>query len=478
MSDPLTNPNQYTIGNVNDNLPYGYTELEKNQVGIATVTDFKFLRDSYFGTGGYKDGNYIIPHVREELVRYNRRKRMAYYKNYIKILVNSITTPIWREEPTRQYNESASLFNVFLEDVDLKRNDLTQFMKKAGMFAKLMGKSFILMDNFSDPAIGLSEAVEMRNLPYLVLITADRIVDWEIDSFGNLIRITYAEPEGNTTKEKPKMLEKTWTVDNWVLYDPEKKKVVREGENTLGEIPIIEYWGTESDQFLPESDLYQVARIAFRVFNLDSEITEIESNQMYPMLVLPDNGIQNMSVGTSSGLKFDPEGQKPSYIAPPDTPIKVLKENESDLIADMFELTGFFKSAGINNLSAKSKEWDYERTEKILNDFSLNSQIVENMIGIMFELFTNETVNLVSQYSKKFGVANLFNEVERSVEALNLNLGPIGNAEIKKKYARQEFAYSSEETIKAVLESIDKQAELEEVRYKIDIENENNEEEI
>lgn len=32
--------------------------------------DEKFLSDSYYGDGGYKDGSYIIPHPRETPLKY------------------------------------------------------------------------------------------------------------------------------------------------------------------------------------------------------------------------------------------------------------------------------------------------------------------------------------------------------------------------------------------------------------------------
>ena len=38
------------------------------------INKYELLDDSYRGTGGYEDGSYLIPHPREKVDKYNRRR--------------------------------------------------------------------------------------------------------------------------------------------------------------------------------------------------------------------------------------------------------------------------------------------------------------------------------------------------------------------------------------------------------------------
>ena len=464
----IENPDEQNSGVA---VSYGTEQLTNpDKLVLNKDNQYVFLNNAYYGEGGFKDCDYIVPHVREEQVRYNRRKMLGYYENYVKILVDASINPIWREEPTRTSNEN-KMWKEFVDDVDLKGSTFTMFMKKAGTFAKLHGVTFVLVENFEEAATNLSVALQERNLPYLVNITADRVTQWEIDKYGEIIKFGYTEPKGNLSNEEPILYTRVWTKDKWILLD-ENNDQIDEGENTLGFIPVVQYYGVNSNEFLPTSPFLQIAKINLRVFNQSSEMTEIESNQMYPLLVLPLTGNDSVTIGSGNGLGVDPDSsQSPKYISPQIDPLKIIKENKQDLIKNMFNLSGFSLNDGVNNLSAESKKWDFERTEKMLKEFSINSEGVENIIGYIFGKWIGEDVGFVSEYSPKFGISDLTDELSRLVDVVNeVNFGPVGNAEMKKKYARQEFANSTDEVLKDVEDSIDAQAEKDVVTEKEDLE--------
>ena len=67
------------------------------------TSKYKLIDDSYSADGGFSNGSYLIPHPRERQDKYNRRKNMAYYINYVKPIVDAHINPIFSHEPTSKY---------------------------------------------------------------------------------------------------------------------------------------------------------------------------------------------------------------------------------------------------------------------------------------------------------------------------------------------------------------------------------------
>lgn len=430
---------------------------------------YQFLNDSYDGTGGYVTGAYLIPHTREEEMRYNRRVLSMYYLNYIRPIVNSHVNPIWRVEPTREFNPD-QITEEFINDVDGRGHDINSFMKRSGHFAKLHGKTFIVVDNFSDVPDNLAAVVEERKFPYSILVTADRVRTWKQDRFGNLIEFSYVEPKDGVTgsneansitltidKDQDKNV-RVWTPEEWRI-ETTGGEFIKGGENPLGYVPVVEYASVESEDFLPASEFFQISKMNFRLFNLLSEIQEIESNQMYPVLTIPSNNNKDYALGSQNGLMFDPEAPRPDYIAPPSDPIKTLMANAEIMVRNIHTMAGLTYTQSVSNLSAESKKWDFEKTESMLKAFSQRSQSAEEAIVFIFEDWMDINTNYQVDYSQEFGVASLTDELERAVESLQLPLGANAAAEVTKKYIMKEFAFADDKTKEILEESIDNEAQ-------------------
>ena len=68
---------------------------------------YTLLKDSYYGTGGYQSGDYLLKHKRETDADYQDRKRSAYYLNYFAPIVNALVDPIFKRKPLRDGNVAA-----------------------------------------------------------------------------------------------------------------------------------------------------------------------------------------------------------------------------------------------------------------------------------------------------------------------------------------------------------------------------------
>lgn len=62
------------------------------------MTDnYELLRDAYTGGGGFEDGRHLFMHSREEPEDYHLRKKMARYSNFVKVIIHSLTNPIFKK---------------------------------------------------------------------------------------------------------------------------------------------------------------------------------------------------------------------------------------------------------------------------------------------------------------------------------------------------------------------------------------------
>ncbi len=100
------------------------------------------MQDAYEGAGGFEDGAYLEQHPRESAEKYGKRKKLAYYLNYLKPCVDAHVDPIFKREAVRDYEGSGQkAWELFLKDVDFANTGIKQFMKRAALLAKLQGVS-------------------------------------------------------------------------------------------------------------------------------------------------------------------------------------------------------------------------------------------------------------------------------------------------------------------------------------------------
>jgi len=250
----------------------------------TTIDKYQLLDDSYRASGGFEDGQYLIPHPSEGVPKYKRRQRMGYYVNYVKPIVDALVNPIFKTDPVR--SGTTDLYNRFIENVDGNDTTLTRFMKKAGIRAKLHGVEFIVMDMkelSEDEVITQDRIIEERIYPYLYLVSPSQISDFALDKFGKLILISYTvnnyviDNDGNK-----KSVEETWT---WTATKCKRKIGVIEESfiNPIGEIPIVPLYGAinnVSDSILVQSDVFAIAKTGFALYQACSELRERNSHRL------------------------------------------------------------------------------------------------------------------------------------------------------------------------------------------------------
>lgn len=428
--------------------------------------DHTLLNDAYSGSGGFKDGSYIVPHPREPADKYSRRKFMSYYCNYVKPCVNAHVDPVFREYPVREYKANQYM-DAFLDNVDCKGTKIDRFMKRAAIRAKLFGSTFIVVDNFSEGAESVKDAIEGRKFPYIYLLRPNQVKDYATDRFGSLswikYQLSFTEVENGEKKKKTAVWE--WTKEAWKKTDSDG--VETEGVNNIGEIPVVALSGAfdEEGALTPQSDFYSIARINLAIFNACSELRERNRNQAFSILTyqLGENDdyeqASEIACGTADLLMYPSTATNPpSYTTPPAEPSETLMSEIRMMIEVIYRMAERANVTGVQEQnSGLAKEWDHQSLHQTIAEFAKNLEEAEEKIAWLFGKYINTGLDYSAKYSDDYGVVDVSAELDKVTKALALAIGGQFDKEVKKQAARTVLKDQEDDVINAVIDEIERQ---------------------
>ena len=437
------------------------------------INKYELLDDSYRGTGGYEDGTYLISHPREKGDKYNRRRQLAYYTNYVKPVVDAQVNPIFKQEPNRQ--NTSEEYNRFINDVDGNNTTLTRFMKKAAIRAKLHGVEFIVMDMEqldTSRVITKKDVEDNRLYPYLYLISPSQICDWATDKFGKLIYIKYSI-ENTTINDKGDKEEYTETY-SWTTTICTKSNgtVTETFENTIGEIPVIPLYGTvnNSSDLIPQSDLYPIARTNLAIFNATSELRERQRAQAFSVMTYPvtedddyESGADTMKYGTSDCLLYRGDsGSAPDFITPPSGPSETLLSEISFMIQQIYRMACLKDNTTVSqyNVTGIAKEYDNQQLYQVILELAQGLQQTEYKIAHLFNMYMNDKLDNISiVYNNQFGIIDATAALNNATQSLALNISPEFNLQVKKQVIRAVLNSVDSNLVEQIIEDLENQAD-------------------
>lgn len=416
----------------------------------GNLNKYKLLDDAYRGSGGFEDGTYLVPFPVEKADKYARRQDLAYYINFIKPIIDSHVNPIFKSDPVR--DNMSDTFKLFLDNVDGNNTTLTRFMKKAAIRAKLHGVEFIVIDAPKvDPNVVLTKKkiAEERIYPYLYLVSPSQVTKYSRDKFGRLISITYTvQNEVIDNKGETSSITETWTWTDTIC----RKKVKDEEEvfeNTIGRIPVIPLYGVlnATDDLIPQSDLYGIARSSFALYNQLSSLDCINRGQAFSILLYPigdedeyeDPENDPIRVGVTDTLLFRDGQQSPKFISPSDKPTDMIVKEIELIIKEIFRQANltFLNQQNISNVSGLAKKWDNLQLFRTIMDLAENLQATERIIAFMFGSYMNEDMsNYFVTYNKEYGVVDVSETLANALTTFGFNISEGLNYEVKKKVIR------------------------------------------
>lgn len=390
------------------------------------TNEYELLHDAYYGTGMFATGNALPKHPRESSENYAYRQNLAYYLNHTGPILNACVDPIFKDTISRNYKNSAE-FETFLKNVDRLGTTLQEFMRFNALQAKLYGVIYIMVDNVSEIGETVADVVSKRQLPYLCAIEPKNVYDWLISDIGDLERFCYTSVVFNEKKEA-KTQYNEWTKTEWMIRDQEEK-VIASGKHNLGRIPVVQWFGRSSKKtdILPPPEFLSIAKTNMQIYHQCSLLTQILNMQTFSTLTLPDNGqgANGITLGTNNVLLYPAESSHaPGFIAPDRGPAEILMTSIKSLTDDMYRLSGINSVIGVQeSKSGVAKQWDFERTNQRLADFSVQCEAAEYDVIELFELWTGSEVDYKCDYPRNFKINDVSDTIEQSQAILDLDLG-------------------------------------------------------
>lgn len=398
--------------------------------------EYKLLRDAYTGAGGFLDGSRLMRHFRESPEKYEQRRRIAYYLNYLKPCVDAHVTPIFKALAIRDYKGTgAAVWEVFMNDVDFTGTHIKDLMRRAAIEAKLNGVAFIVMDmpdNIENEVSTIYSLSKDRNkLPYAFVVSPVQVDEIGLDKFGRITKFVYKEPDQYSEQQ---FATRTLTPEGWSLKDSKGEK---SGTWNLGVVPVVPLFSKEHDNFdaLPPSDFISIAKTNLAIYNMSSWLSDILVNQTFSILVYPSNDQGDLTIGTSNALGYPSDAtHEPKFIAPAADPATILAANIERLQQECYRMADVVNVTGVRvQASGTAKAWDYQQTNQILADFADMVERAEKRLALLFQRWTNADFEYTCNYPNDYSIADVETELANAEVAKGMAFGDEFNLEVFKK---------------------------------------------
>lgn len=414
----------------------------QNYTNIATVSPYIFMDHSYFGTGGYRDGTYLIPFSLESA--YQERRGLAHYKNYVRPVIDAMITPVFNESAIRTIEPNNSMFEAFLNNVDAAGTRMQPFAKVVMTQLRRHGISITVMDNYSSTAQPrtVADAVSDRVYPYIYNRSAHAVESYECDDFGNLKWIMFREPDavyqlsGKTVREsryrkwtetQSQLLTKS-NNSNIILpsnYTKSDYRVIATASHNLGIVPVIILYSDNKEDrstLLPDPPLYDIARINYQIYNMSAEIRDQERAQAFSVFYCQGVPPQDLAVGVNNYINI-PESSSisPGYASPDWQIVNGLIGHEDKLRQDIYTIAEQNGVTGVKEASSGiALQWQFIGHESTLKDTSLLASAFESRVANLFKLYTNQQFDYTVRYKDSFSPVSIDNKIDRYAKLLNI----------------------------------------------------------
>jgi len=415
------------------------------------LTGEQFLLDAYEGKGGFLDGSYLIPHPRESKEKFKRRKELAVYPNYVKKVVDSYLSHLFKKSPIRSIETQE--YQEFIQDVDKQGTYIDEYMKRAFKLAVLAGTIFFIVDKPSGKARTKLEEKQLDLRPYLAIRLPSQLYSYTFDQFGRLSSITFQETVPSTSilsygkQLRGKIIYRYFDTEKWIIStDPELKEIERQGTHNLGVVPVVPLHST--DPLLPTSLtatpwILDLANLNFDLYNALSELRELFRNQTFSIFTIPIKDqadaerLKDLTISTENAIPYNPEGGgKPDFVAPPPEPVQSYMQYIEKTIEQIYKLANLEFTGGVQK-SGIAKEYDWLEFNRTLTSFALQCEQAEYKIAELVCKWQEVEFKGYIQYPRDFSIKNLAQELEIAMNAITAQiLPPTGVVELRKKLTR------------------------------------------
>jgi len=379
---------------------------------LSTATKiWEFANEAYEGSGGFLTGEYIDKYPRENDKKYKERQKIAYYTNIFASKINRYTGYLFKQTPTR--NSGNNLIRMIFDDVNNKGDSIDVFMSNFAKHAKVRGVNLLLVDMPKNIPATLAEQIQTRSLPYFTEIAPERLVVFKLDNTGKFEYVAFSDVIDNSTMQKQDIKEviRYYDKQSWKILDAEDtNKILESGEHNLGVCPLLIF--SETGEFPATGEFTQIAALAKRHYNLQSELDEILRGQTFSILTLNADTASDVEVklSTDNAIIYGKEFNKPEYIAPPAAPAEIYQQKIKD-IETQIDKIAFDISTNEKQESGIALDIKFQGLNASLSNFSLRLEDLELRAFDVVCRYLNIKNDVDILYPKNFNIIDIEKEI-------------------------------------------------------------------
>jgi len=416
------------------------------------------IDEALSGLGGFSDGSHLVQFPREVDTKYEARKSLAYYIDYLSPVVSRFGSYLFKRKALRKSDND--LLTLILDNADNGNNSLDVIMKNFFESAFAKGCMLLMVDMPRELPNTLKEQKETRAVPYVTPIDPSAIYDYKLTNNAFEWVILSYEVETKAPFEKATIATEYHYWDGSVFERRDKDfGVIETIEHGLGICPVLFF---TLGSFPHVSMCYNLADITKRIYNARSELDEILRGQTFSLLTYhaPDGSVKpdELKISVDNVLLY--ANSAPEFIAPSSSPASTYQE----LIKELEEL---IDAIGMNPINASSQSQDTGIALQFKLE-TLNSTLLS--MARKLEDFERRIFDVACRwldiqydydviYPKDFSIADLKTEIENTTALKSLGMPQSWENAKKQELARLDLAGVDDDTLDTIFDDINSQTQ-------------------
>jgi len=422
--------------------------LKKDKELSEHDAEQEFLKRSYVGGAEYREGEYLIRHVREAKKSFVRRLAQAVFTNYVSPVIDIYNSYLHKDKVTRK-NEgiNQALYEAYSDDADLEGRSHAKVMREVSRLASLFGSIGILVDSPANLTGNLGSDLAKGLHTYTKLYTLENIINMIYDySTGRpVLDIVVLHEDFNGGAYEHYVI---YTTNEFFRFKKKSRgqpELISQGEHSLGLVPFI--FHKNKDGMLGDtgvSDVVDIAELNKRVYQFDSAALEIIENTSFPFLEVPrmpnvggDSG--DIEIGTTNVLEFDADAQdgRHKYVEPSGDSLDAILNWRNQTLEDIryhskIGGTDSTKTGG-NAESGVTLELRFQQLNAVLSEKAEAMENTETAIFNLVAMWNAMNYEGSVEYTRRFGVRDLGMELDVIMKADSF----VSSAKFKEEASRK-----------------------------------------
>ena len=162
-------------------------------------------------------------------------------------------------------------------------------------------------------------------------------------------------------------------------------------------------------------------------------------------------------IGSNNALCYDGDTVRfqPGFISPPSDPASLIQSQIKMMIEEMYRMAGLsFVTGTRQEMSGIAKQWEFERTNQRLSEFSKRCAAAERKTMDKVARWMGLEIEYQATYSSDFGVTDITTDLKNAQAVLDLGLTDELKVEVTKQVLASYVPELSADRFDAIVESL------------------------